>query len=83
MRELNAIQDYRRPGITPDASYRLAVDVLETARLLSLSKHTVRAYIRRGLIRAVRVGRRVLVPVSECERIVREGIHQHQEGGNG
>jgi excisionase family DNA binding protein len=52
----------------------LAVDVREAARLVSLSPFTVRRYIKRGLLRAVRVGRRVLVPLAECERIAREGV---------
>jgi len=42
----------------------LAVSVEEAGRLVGLSKHTIRKYIRQGLIDAVRVGRRVLVPVA-------------------
>ena len=42
---------------------RLAVDVREAARLLSLSSRTVRRHIRSGRIRSVRVGTRVLVPI--------------------
>lgn len=57
----------------------LAVDVREAARLLSLSPHTIRAYISKGRIRAVRVGRRVLIPVVELERLVREGVPAQAE----
>lgn len=52
----------------------LAVDVREAGRLISVSPFTIRRHIKRGLLKAVRVGRRVLVPVAECERIVREGV---------
>ena len=51
----------------------IAVDVQEAARITSLSTYTVRAYIRQKKIRAVHVGRRVLVPVAELQRLVTEG----------
>lgn len=61
----------------------LAVDIREAARLTSLSPHTIRAYIRKGKrIRAVRVGRRVLIPVAELERLVREGIRSNGNDGS-
>ncbi len=53
---------------------RLAVDIREAARLTSLSPHTIRNYIRKGRIRAVRVGRRILVPVSSLEHLLREAV---------
>jgi len=43
------------------------------AKTLSLSPWTVRAYIRQGKIRPVRIGRRVLIDSQEIERIVEEG----------
>ena len=46
------------------------LDVNAVADLLSISKWTVRAYIRSGKLRAVRLGRRVLVEESELERFV-------------
>jgi excisionase family DNA binding protein len=60
----------------------LAVDVREAARLTSLSVFTIRRYIKRGALRAVRVGRRVLVPVAECERVAKEGIHAGANGAD-
>lgn len=51
----------------------LAVDVREAARLTSLSPYTIRRHIRKGALRAVRVGRRVLVPVGELQRLVGPG----------
>lgn len=57
----------------------LAVDVREAARLTSLSVHTIRAYCgKKRRIRAVRVGRRVLIPIAELERLVREGVPASQ-----
>lgn len=52
----------------------LAVTLEEAARLTSLSIHTLRLYVREGRIKAVRAGRRVLVPMTEVQRIVTEGI---------
>jgi excisionase family DNA binding protein len=52
----------------------LAVDVREAGRLLSVSKYTIRRLIRRGVLQAVRISRRLLVPVAEIERISREGV---------
>ena len=49
----------------------LAVDVREAARLTAVSPYTIRRYIQRGTLRAVRIGRRVLVPFDELERLVR------------
>ncbi len=58
---------------------KLAVRVREAASLIGLKEPTVRAYIRKGKIRAVKVGRAVLVPVSELERLVREGVPAHED----
>ena len=45
-------------------------DVNSAARLLSVSHWTVRAYIRDGKLRPVRLGRRVLLAENELERLV-------------
>lgn len=52
----------------------LAVDVREAGRLTSLSHHTIRAYIRRGKLRAVKAGRRVLVPISALQELCEQGL---------
>lgn len=52
----------------------LAVGIEEAARLVGLSKYTIRAYIRKGRIRAVRVGRRVLVPVVALRELCEKGV---------
>jgi excisionase family DNA binding protein len=49
----------------------LAVDIREAGRLLSLSARTIRRHIQSGRLQAVRVGRRVLVPVEALTAMVR------------
>jgi excisionase family DNA binding protein len=49
---------------------RALKSVDEAAALLRISKWTVRAYIRAGKLRVVRLGRRVLLPEEELERLV-------------
>jgi len=43
------------------------------AQVLSISKWTVRAYIREGKLRPVRLGRRVLLEEAELERFIASG----------
>jgi excisionase family DNA binding protein len=52
----------------------LAVSLEEAARLLSLSVYTVRAWKRKGLIKVVRFGRRVLISTAELQRLSTEGL---------
>lgn len=47
--------------------------VAEVARLLGVTPPTVRAAIRRGELRARRVGRLWRVPAEECERLLGPG----------
>lgn len=53
---------------------RLAVSVEEAGRLVGLSKFTIRAYIRKGKIRAVRVGRRLIVPMDSLRELCEQGL---------
>ncbi len=51
-----------------------ALQSVEAAAIsLSISPWTVRAFIRQGKIRPVRIGRRVLIEPAEIARIVEEG----------
>jgi excisionase family DNA binding protein len=54
----------------------LAVGVNETARLLRLSPATIRRHVSRGRIRAIHVGRRVLVPMEVLEKVMVEGVEK-------
>jgi len=46
-----------------------AFGIKEAARLLSVSTWSIRRWIRQGKIRSVRLGKRVLVPASEVDRL--------------
>jgi excisionase family DNA binding protein len=52
---------------------RLAVTIAEAAQMTSLSQFTVREQIKKGRLRATKIGRRVVIPVAELERFVNEG----------
>ena len=51
---------------------RALKSVEEAAALLGISPWTVRSYIRDGKLKAVRLGRRVLIEETELERLVAE-----------
>jgi excisionase family DNA binding protein len=53
---------------------RQAVSIREAARLLSISPRTVDKYVALKVIRTVRVGRRVLVPMKSVSEVVTRGI---------
>lgn len=59
---------------------RISVGIDEAAQLVGLSKYTIRAYERKGLIKATRIGKRVLIPAAELERIVMEGVQPAKTG---
>jgi len=48
--------------------------IAETAEKLAISAWTIRAHLKRGAIKPVRVGRRVLIPRKELERLATEGL---------
>lgn len=50
---------------TPTPAAKLAVDVNEAGRMLSLSPKTIRRMVARGDLRGVRIGRFVRVSVRE------------------
>jgi excisionase family DNA binding protein len=47
----------------------LSVSVTEAARLLGVSPYSVRNYIRRGELPAIRLGRRVLLPLGRLREL--------------
>jgi len=51
--------------------------IAEVSKRLAVSSFTVRRLIRANQLRAVRVSKRVLVPESEIERVIREGCGKH------
>lgn len=57
--------------------------VEETSKRLSVSTFTTRRLIKAGQLRAVRVGKRVLIPESEIARVITQGCGKHAGTGNG
>jgi len=53
--------------------------VRQASERLGVSNFTVRRLVQRGALRAVHVGKRVLVPESEIERATNEGCPVAQE----
>ena len=53
------------------------LSVEQVSKRLSVSTFTTRRLIKANHLRAVRVGKRVLVPQSEIERVIAEGCGKH------
>lgn len=54
------------------------LSIQAAAELLSISPWTVRAYVRQGKLRAVRIGRRVLLQEEEIQRLITSGLNNPQ-----
>ena len=54
------------------------LDLRAVANQLSVSIYTVRAWIREGQIRPVRLGRRVLVEPEEVQRFISDAKSKHK-----
>jgi excisionase family DNA binding protein len=50
----------------------LATDVVRAARMLAVSPGTIRALLRRGQLRSLRIGRRRLIPLCDIHALVRQ-----------
>ena len=58
---------------------QLLFNIEESAQILKLSKFTVRFYVQKELIKVIRIGSRVLIPLAEIKRIVEEGLRPNLE----
>ena len=63
---------------------QLALGLRQAAEAVGLSHWTLRAYVRRGKLRAVRLGKRVLIEPSELQRLVEQGrkAASHQDSSD-
>ena len=52
---------------------QLALGLKEAADAVGLSHWTLRQYIRKGKVQAIRLGRRVLIEPAELQRLVERG----------
>ena len=50
------------------------LSIEDAAKALCLSPWTVRAHLKRGAIKPIRFGRRVLISRAEIERLATEGL---------
>jgi len=57
-----------------EAGFAELISINEAGRRLSLSPWTIRAHVRKGSIKSIHCGRRVLIPASELSRIQRGGL---------
>ena len=53
--------------------------VEQAAKLLGISPWTVRSYIRDGKLQPVRLGRRVLLPEEELQRLISENQERRED----
>ena len=67
----------------PRLGGRLALHVIEVARVLGLGVTKTRELVTAGEIRSVRVGRRILIPVSALEQFLEEQQHHLEEEPQG
>jgi excisionase family DNA binding protein len=49
----------------------------ESSRRIGVSQFTTRRLIKSGHLKAVRVGKRLLIPESEIERVIAQGCGKH------
>ena len=49
------------------------LDVFESAELLRVSPYTIRSWIRKGVLRAMKLGRLVRIEPSEVQRLIAAG----------
>jgi excisionase family DNA binding protein len=52
---------------------QLSVGLVEAEQMTGVSRHTWRMMVKQNKVRAARVGRRILIPMSELERVTKPG----------
>ena len=49
---------------------RITLTIREAAKAIGIHEQTLRRYVRRGIVPAVRLGSRVLIPVEALRRLI-------------
>ena len=70
------------PRVTPATVPKLALSYAEAADALALSARTVEELVKLGQLPVVRVGRRVLLPVSALQTWLDKATEQGQNEGS-
>ena len=60
---------------------RKAYSVAEAAELLSVSQWSIREACRRGEIRCVRLGRRIIIPADALDELLAAAENNHPDAG--
>lgn len=63
----------KNPQEHGEVARRLTATTPTAAAMLNLGQHRIRALVREGKLKALRSGRRFVIPISELERYAREG----------
>jgi excisionase family DNA binding protein len=69
--------DMQQTGGRMTETHERLQSVEEVSKRLAISSFTTRRLIKTKQLRAVRLGKRVLVPESEIERVIAEGCGKH------
>jgi excisionase family DNA binding protein len=54
---------------------KLSVGLEQAEEMTGISRHTFRKLVKRGKIKSARVGRRILIPIGELEKLVKPGAN--------
>ena len=57
---------------------KLGVSLDEASKLTSVSTFTLRRQIKTGNLKIARVGRRLVIPASELEKLLRPAVEQRE-----
>ncbi len=57
---------------------QISVSLRQAEQMTSISRFTLRRQIKRGVLRATRVGRRLVIPITELRKLIEpEGTRDH------
>lgn len=56
----------------PESGDRISVGIKKAARMVGVSDRTVAKWLKQGVLRGVKIGGRVLIPVSELKALLEQ-----------